>query len=134
MSTEKSGLARWHCALAGGIAATIVAPLLPVSLAIGGGLAGYLRGGDTQEGVLIGASAGLCSAAILIGGALFATTVFGVSIPAIPEGASTEVMLWFGVMVFVFVPSVFAILSGVGGALGVHVLEDSDQHPAEPAS
>jgi hypothetical protein len=134
MSTETSGLPRWQCALAGGVVATIVAMLFPISLAIGGALAGYLRGGDTQEGVLVGATAGLCSAAILIGATAFATTVLGVSLPGAPTGStSTEVLLWLGVMVFVFLPSVFAILSAVGGALGVHVLEEGEQHSPEPA-
>jgi hypothetical protein len=134
MSSGSDRLARWQCALAGGIAATVAAPLFPISLAIGGGLAGYLRRGDTREGVLIGAAAGLCSAAVVIGLALFATTVLGVTLPAVPGGgAGTEVRLWFGVMVFVFLPSVFAILSAVGGALGVHVLESPESQQADPA-
>jgi len=137
MTTENGSaarLSRWQCVLAGGVVATIIAPLFPISLAVGGGLAGYMRRGDTTEGVLVGGLAGLCCAGIMIGTAMLATTFLGLELPGVPNvGSGVHVQLWYLVMIFLFLPSIFAILSAVGGALGVHVLED-DQQATGPVS
>jgi hypothetical protein len=134
-TSDVTRLARWKCALAGGIVATVLAPLFPISLATGGGIAGYLRRGDTQEGVVVGGLAGVTSAAIVVGTALALSSVLGTAVPlASRAGTSTPHQLWLLVMVGLFVPSVFAILGAVGGALGVHVLDESDRPPAEPTS
>lgn len=116
---------RWKCALYGGIVGTISLPLFPASVATGGALAGYLREGETLEGVVVGAMAGLIPTIPFTVAALWYIDDIGWRIGIEPGGAFTGFdALYIAVLLLVFIPAVFAILSAVGGALGVHISED----------
>ncbi|WP_265108608.1 DUF5518 domain-containing protein [Halosolutus halophilus] len=100
-----------------GAVAGIVLSFIPLSTLLGGAVAGYLEGGDTNDGLRVGAIAGLIMLVpfVLIG-LFFVTFLLGVG----PGGPP----LAFGMMaVFMLVVgALYTIgLSAIGGYLGVYL-------------
>lgn len=101
-----------------GAVVSVVLAFLPFSPALGGGVAGYLQGPSREDGLRVGAYAGLVAAIpILLVVTLFGSLFF--------LGAFFEPRAAFG---FVFVLLVFGVgllytvgLSALGGYLGAYV-------------
>ena len=124
-SSGPSDSPRWICALLGGAVAIVSLPLFPVSLATGGAVAAYRRKGETREGVIVGALAGLPPTVPVAAGAVYYIDATGWRIGADATGGFTGFdALYILILLLVFVPAIFAVLSAVGGALGVHIDED----------
>lgn len=103
-------------ALVGGVAG-IVLFFIPFSTVLGGAVAGYLEGGDTSEGLKVGALAGLV---MLVPFALFGA--IGLALFMGVTGAP----LAFGIFAFfgIAIGALYTVgLSAVGGIIGVY-LED----------
>ncbi|WP_246310136.1 DUF5518 domain-containing protein [Halorarum halophilum] len=105
-----------------GAVASIVLFFLPFSPALGGALAGYLQGGDTDEGLRVGALSGAIAAVPL---AVLAVLVTAVFVIAAPGRAALAFVVFFVVVLFV------ALLYGVGlgalgGLLGAYLNEEFD--------
>lgn len=123
-TVEGANYARWYCALLGGLVGSLILPLFPVSLATGGAVGGYLRKGDTREGITVGALAGLPPTVPVAIGALYVIDMTNWRIGVEASGDFTGVdALYIAIILLVFIPAIFAILSAVGGALGVHLDE-----------
>jgi hypothetical protein len=109
-------------ALVGGLASIVLA-FLPFSTVLGGALAGYLEGPDTDAGLKVGLYAGLVAivplalAGFLFGGALLAfTPMMG------PRGGAVGALgvvafLFFGVLGLLYTVG----LSALGGVLGAYL-------------
>lgn len=102
-----------------GAAITVVLFFVPFSPLLGGGIAGYLEGGETRTGVKVGAIAGVL-AAIPIALLIFLAGAFFVIAPPLP-------FVWVFVsflVVLVFIMAYTVGLSALGGILGVYVKEE----------
>jgi hypothetical protein len=110
-----------------GAVASVVLAFLPFSTVIGGALAGYLQGPETDEGLRVGALAGVfllvpaLLLALLFGGALLAVFPFaGEMGPRMGAGAGL-----FGVVAFLFLlvfGAVYVVgFSALGGVIGAYV-------------
>lgn len=93
-----------------GAVASIVLVFLPFSPALGGALAGYLQGPDTDEGLRVGALSGAIAAVPLV---LLAVLAGAFLLGVAPTRAAVVFLL------FVLLALLFALVYGVGlGALG----------------
>lgn len=105
----------------GGVVGVVIS-FVPFSTLVGGAVAGYLQGGDVDEGIRVGAIAGLVMFVPLLLFGLFATTFmglgFGMMGPAIPFGG----MVLFGVLIGGFYTVGLGI---VGGYLGVYIKQET---------
>lgn len=104
-------------ALIGGLVTAITAFFVPLSPVLGGGIAGYLEGGETGDGLRVGALSGLFSLLPLFFIGLVALFFVGVLIP--PRGAIGIAFLGF----LVVIVGVFYTvgLGAIGGAIGIYV-------------
>jgi hypothetical protein len=103
-------------ALIGGIVTVSTALIAPLSPVLGGAVAGYLEGGDTDAGLKVGALAGLVALVpllLVLPLVLFFVPVFG------PRGALGVLLV--AVIAFVFVAAYTIGFSAVGGALGAYL-------------
>lgn len=112
-SRDDTGSSTLVNALLGGIAG-IVLSFVPLAPVLGGGIAGYLEGGTTRDGLTVGVGAGLVMAIpFALGGTVFTAYFLGLGVS--PRG-------------FLVLFPVFAILGGLytvgfgvlGGWLGVY--------------
>lgn len=98
-----------------GAVVSVLLGMIPFSPVLGGGVAGYLEGGDSRTGIRVGAIAGVIAAVPLT---LF--VIVGVVVAAfVPDGGVLGfLVLILGVIVGVIAYT--AVLSGVGGLVGVY--------------
>ncbi len=98
-----------------GAVVSVLLGMIPFSPVLGGGVAGYLEGGDSRTGIRVGAIAGVIAAVPLT---LF--VIVGVVVAAfVPDGGVFGfLVLILGVIVGVIAYT--AVLSGVGGLVGVY--------------
>jgi len=115
-------------ALIGAVIGIVAGPILPFSTVLGGGVAGYLQGGSREEGLKVGAIAGLVALvpfllfAFVLGNLFLGLFVGGFGIPRFASGLGG---------LFVIVALVFAVVytvvcSALGGWLGNYVKYDTD--------
>lgn len=103
-----------------GAAVSLVLAFLPFSTVLGGGVAGYLQGGEYADGAKVGAIAGVFAALPL---ALFFVFV-GALFLVIPVRAAMALAVFAVVLLFFF--SVYTVgLSTLGGVLGVYVKRET---------
>jgi len=110
----------------GAVVSVVLSGAVPFAPLVGGGVAGYLQGGDRNEGLRVGFVSGLI--AVIPAAVVFAlvfsfvtTVLIGAGEVAVPTlfGALFALLALF---VFVFVVG----LSAVGGWLGNYVRYDTD--------
>lgn len=107
-----------------GLVASIVLSFLPFSPLLGGAVAGYLQGGDSSDGLRVGAISGtiglVVGAVVLV---LF-VVVFGVFLSG-TAGAEAGLLGGLGLVVLLggsLVSAVYLVgLSALGGSLGNYV-------------
>jgi small-conductance mechanosensitive channel len=106
-----------------GAVVSVVASFVPVSPILGGGVAAYLRKGDSNESIRVGAISGLMAAAPLV---VIVTMVFGfLSIIPLAGGEPMGTVFFWVLLVFgagmILVYTV--ALSALGGFVGHEVLD-----------
>ena len=108
-------------ALVGGMV-SVVLSVLPFSTVLGGGVAGYLEGGDYRAGAKVGALAGLVAFVPFVAILGLVLAVFaGTAFPAPGVGAA----LWVSVVLILLLAAVYTVGLGiVGGVLGIYVREE----------
>lgn len=114
--TQEQAPSTWLNALLGA-AATVFLAFLPFSPILGGGVAGYLEGGDTATGGRVGALSGIIATIPLA--LLF--VVFGGFFIIGAAGRGLVLLFFIGVVVAGFYT---VALSVVGGVLGVYMKEE----------
>lgn len=106
-------------ALIGGVVGVLLS-FIPFSTVLGGGVAGYLEGGDRMAGAKVGAIAGLIVFVplLLVG---LAVLVFIPVTATADAGLGIQLALWVSLLVIVLLAAVYTIgLSALGGVLGVY--------------
>lgn len=99
-----------------GAVVSVVLGVIPFSPVLGGGVAGYLEGGDSRTGARVGAIAGVIAAVPLT----LLVIVGAVVVAFVPDGGMFRfLVLVFGIIVGVIAYTV--VLSGIGGFAGVWV-------------
>lgn len=99
-----------------GAAVSVLLGFVPFSPVLGGGVAGYLEGGDSRDGARVGAISGVLAAIPFV---LVIFLVLAVIVIA-PEGGA----LGLSLLVFTIVVGAVlytTVLSVVGGVLGVYI-------------
>jgi hypothetical protein len=111
--------------LVGGVVAVVLS-FLPFSTVLGGAVAGYLEGGETADGVKVGAIAGLVSFVPI---ALF-VSVIGLFVPIVTmldgtgPGFGAGLAVWLGLFAVLVVVAIYALgFSILGGVIGVYLKE-----------
>lgn len=98
----------------------VLLSFIPFSTVLGGGVAGYLEGGDRMSGAKVGAIAGL----IVFVPLLFVGLAVVVFIPVTASaeaGFGVQLALWVSLLVLVLLAVLYTIgLSALGGVLGVY--------------
>lgn len=108
-------------ALIGGIAGVLLA-FIPFSTVLGGGVAGYLEGGDSRSGAKVGALAGLFVFIPFV--VIIAISLFFVPVAPGPGGGA-QLAVWVTVLLIALVAALYTVgLSLVGGVLGVYLKEN----------
>jgi hypothetical protein len=107
--------------LIGGITGVLLS-FIPFSTVLGGGVAGYLEGGDSASGAKVGAIAGLIAFIPFV-------VILGVVLVFVPvvstSGAGVQVALWVSLLLIVLLAAVYTIGLGIiGGIVGVYVKEE----------
>lgn len=120
-------------ALVGAVATVVLSGILPFSPLFGGGVAGYMQGGDRSAGLRVGALSGVVA---FVPAAAVGLLVFVFFFSALVGGATSGAPRAFGAFgalsvlggVFVGFLSVAYIvgLSALGGWLGNYVKYDTD--------
>lgn len=108
---------RYLSAFVGGVVSFVVGWVPVVGPAIGGGVAGYLRGSDTKESAISGLLANVLASIPMIGLAALFLVLGGMG--AASDGASDVaigLVLWAAIFAASF--AYFFALGAVGGALG----------------
>ena len=105
----------------------LVLSFLPLSPMLGGAIAGYLEGGDRDDGVRVGAIAGVIAFLPLVG---FGVLLFGFGAFFLVGGFPSRlgvVALVFLVLFGLVLLGLYTVgLSALGGWLGNYVLTDTD--------
>ena len=108
-------------ALIGGIVG-IVLSFVPFSTVIGGGIAGYLEGGDSTAGAKVGALAGLVAFVPFV--LILGTVLFFMPVMSGP-GPRVHLALGASILLIVLFAAIYTVgLSIIGGILGVYVKEE----------
>lgn len=107
----------WTAAVLGAFV-TILTSFLAVSPLLGGGIAGYLRGGERLDGAIVGGIASLLAGlpAVVILGFFGWGVIAGLPDPSVYGGLSILLAAFFVGALFVL--AVAAILGGIGGVVG----------------
>ncbi len=106
-------------AFIGGIAGVVLS-FIPFSTVLGGGIAGYLEGGDSRSGAKVGAIAGLVALVPFV----FILGIVLVFVP-VTSGAGVQLTLWVSVLLIILFAAVYTVgFSTLGGVLGVYVKEE----------
>ena len=107
--------------LLGGVVAILLA-FLPFSPALGGGVAGYLEGGDSATGAKVGAIAGLVAFVPF----LFVVGIVLFFVPVVPvPGPRIHLAIGVFVVLLALLSAVYFVGLGLlGGVLGVYVKEE----------
>lgn len=106
-------------AFIGGIAGVVLS-FIPFSTVLGGGVAGYLEGGDSRSGAKVGAIAGLVALVPFV----FILGIVLVFVP-VTSGAGVQLTLWVSILLIVLFAAVYTVgFSALGGVLGVYVKEE----------
>jgi hypothetical protein len=101
--------------LIGGVVAVVLS-FIPLSPVVGGGVAGYLEGGDQRNGLAVGVIAGVVALVPFV----FLGMVAAVFLIA-PGGARLLPLL----LVFLVFGAVYTVgLSALGGVLGIYVRDE----------
>lgn len=109
-------------ALVGGLVGILLS-FIPFSTVLGGGVAGYLEGGDSASGAKVGALAGLISFIPFV--LILGVVLFFVPVIATPD-AGVQVALWVSILLLVLFAALYTIgLSIVGGVVGVYLKEEA---------
>lgn len=111
-----------------GAIATIVLSFVPFSPLLGGAIAAYLEGGDSGDGLRIGAISGAIASLPAVG-ILLLLLVF---LPFVPEPA---VIVGGALLLFLAVAlaiGYFAAVSALGGILGIYLRDEFAETPSEP--
>jgi len=109
-----------------GAAVSVVLSFTGFSPLLGGGVAGYLQGGDYEEGVKVGLLSGVISSIpFLLFFSLVASFLFAGSLFAGGFGAAG------GILFFILIGLVFSLvwtvgLGGLGGYLGVYIAKETE--------
>jgi hypothetical protein len=113
----------------GAVASIVLTPLVPFAPVAGGTLAGYLQGGDRNDGLTVGALAGALALLPLLMLAVFLTNVFLFFLDGTGPGPFGLLSgLGFAVLVVgVVFAAVYTVgLSALGGWLGNYLKYDTD--------
>ena len=126
----------WVNALIGGVITLVIAGFVPFGSVIGGAVAGYLQGGDRNDGLKVGALAGLIALIpfvllLLFMGSIFGALGMGAGMGMFgPNGMMVGFGAGFGAVVLLFALFVGLIyivaFSTVGGWIGNYVKYDTD--------
>lgn len=105
-------------AFIGGVVGVVLS-FLPFSTVLGGGVAGYLEGGDYTAGAKVGAIAGLVAFVPFV-------LIIGLGLAIVPVTAVPELgvhpALWVSVLLILLLAALYTVgLSMLGGVLGVYV-------------
>lgn len=104
-----------------GAAVSIVLAFLPFSTVLGGGVAGYLQGGEYADGAKVGALSGVFAAIPFA----FLLVFVGVFLLAVPVRFALALAVFAVTLLFVL--SIYTVgLSALGGVLGVYVKRETD--------
>jgi uncharacterized membrane protein (GlpM family) len=119
--------------LIGAVASTVLSGVVPFAPVFGGAIAGYLQAGDRNDGLRVGALAGLVA---FVPALLFGILVLGFVLSVVVGGAVRGAPMGFslfgslgvvGVILFgVFGFAYFVGLSALGGWIGNYVKYDTD--------
>ena len=113
-------------ALIGAVVAIVLA-FLPLSPVLGGLVAGYLEGGDRDDGIRVGALAGVIAFLPMVG---FGLLLYGFGmfflLGGFPGGASVVVLVLLALFALVMVGVYTVGLAALGGWVGNYVLTDTD--------
>lgn len=113
-------------ALVGGVAA-IVFSFVPFSPVLGGGLAGYLQGGTSNDGLRVGAYAGAVAAVPLALVSLLVLFLFGFGIFLGGTRAGGVLVIVLFMMAFIVATALYTVgLGALGGWLGNYVKYETD--------
>jgi len=108
----------------GAVVIVLTTPFIPFAPLVGGALSGYLQGRDTDEGITVGAIAGLLSVVpllllfVVLGNLfVFLFTVGGAGIPGALGGVGfvVVVVLFFSLLFYT------VLLGAVGGGVGSYL-------------
>ena len=106
-------------ALVGAVVTAATALLIPFAPALGGGVAGYLEGGDSASGLKVGTIAGLLATIPLV--LLVLLVVFFVPVVGPPPRAGLA-FTYLAIALVLMVLSVYVVgLSALGGLLGAYL-------------
>ncbi|QLG60895.1 DUF5518 domain-containing protein [Halorarum salinum] len=111
-----------------GAVASVVLVFLPFSPALGGALAGYLQGPDTDEGLRVGALSGVIAAVPI---ALLAVLA-GAFFLAVAPSRAAVVFLLFVVVALLFALAYAVGLGALGGLLGSYLREEFEGPTGTP--
>ncbi len=117
-------------AVLGAVASVVLGPVVPFAPVLGGAIAGYLQGGSRNDGIRVGAYAGLIALIplfllfMIVGSAFFAVMAggMGMGMPGGFAGLGAIVLL----MAFLFTALYTVGLCIIGGWLGNYVKHDTD--------
>lgn len=108
-------------ALIGGVVGVLLS-FIPFSTVLGGGVAGYLEGGDSEDGAKVGGLAGLVAFVPFV--AIIAVVLLVVPVAPGPGGGA-QVAVWVTVLLIALAAAVYTVgLSVLGGVLGVYLKEN----------
>jgi uncharacterized membrane protein (GlpM family) len=114
-------------ALLGAVATAILSGFVPLAPVLGGVIAGYLEGGNRDDGLRVGAISGVIPLLLAIPIAAIGLFVFGGAFLGIQAPASVSLFAIALIVVgFVFGLLYFIGLSAVGGWLGNYVKHDTN--------
>ena len=110
-----------------GAAVSLVLAFLPFAPILGGGVAGYLEGGDLRNGAVVGGLSGLLAAIPLA--FLFALAAGFLLIVPVGIGVPSRVAVLGGLFLVALVAAaVYTVsLGALGGVLGAYLAEELDR-------
>ncbi len=114
-------------ALIGAVVGTVAGAVLPFGPLLGGGVAGYLEGGDRSDGTKVGLIAGLIALVPTVVVGFFVMVLFGLFSVGAGDGLALGALgLLFLLIVLAFGLVYVVGLSAAGGWLGNYVKYDTE--------